>query len=523
MAVIGKNILENLTTGMYYDSKVIYREYIQNACDQIDKAEKQGLLKKDEGMVDIDIDPRRRCVTITDNATGVSKDLFRSQLGDIANSDKIRGKDKGFRGIGRLCGLAYCKTLTFCTSAKGENIKSIMKIDAKMMREMLASPIKYSVEDILEAITTYDEMSEEAENHFFIVQLQDINRENTDLLDKAKVSEYLSFVAPVPFNNKFRHRAKIHDHAASLGYHIDEYNVFVGGNPIFKEYGMRLYKKNDSGGSKQAYDEIRDVTFHEIYKGKDLVAWMWYGLCRFDGAIPKKENPMYGFRVRQSNIQIGSNTEIARFFKEERGNSYFVGEIYAVHEELTPNSQRDNFNENPIRIYYETELERYCHDVLHKLYNMANNVKKSYTRLMEYSAIVEEYTTKAKEGFIDDHERIELENKLSAAEKKKDEAKKAIEKLPSNSDVGDNPTAIVQRAIKENFDKKNTEKKVLEAERKQSTSSKTTAKSKYFTDSLSKLDKNKRKLIAQVMVIVSKHTDEATLNKIKAEIEKEFR
>ena len=52
---------------------------------------------------------------------------------------------------------------------------------------------------------------------------------------------------------------------------------------------------------------------------------------------------------------------------------------------------------------------------------------------------------------------------------------------------------------------------------------KTSSKSKYFTDSLSKLDKNKRKLIAQVMVIVSKHTDEATLNKIKAEIEKEFR
>ena len=63
MAVIGKNILENLTTGMYYDSKVIYREYIQNACDQIDKAEKQGLLEKGEGTVDIDIDQRCRCVT----------------------------------------------------------------------------------------------------------------------------------------------------------------------------------------------------------------------------------------------------------------------------------------------------------------------------------------------------------------------------------------------------------------------------------------------------------------------------
>lgn len=38
MAKIGKNILENLTTGMYSDSKVAYREYVQNACDQIDKA-----------------------------------------------------------------------------------------------------------------------------------------------------------------------------------------------------------------------------------------------------------------------------------------------------------------------------------------------------------------------------------------------------------------------------------------------------------------------------------------------------
>lgn len=44
MATIGKNILDNLTTGMYSDSKVIYREYIQNACDQIDQAEKLGIM-----------------------------------------------------------------------------------------------------------------------------------------------------------------------------------------------------------------------------------------------------------------------------------------------------------------------------------------------------------------------------------------------------------------------------------------------------------------------------------------------
>ncbi len=311
-----------------------------------------------------------------------------------------------------------------------------------------------------------------------------------------------------------------------MKYHIDEYSIYVAGNQIFKEYGMRLYEKSNAAGKKQVYDEIRDVTFHEIRRGKELVAWMWYGLYQFDRAIPKKENPMYGIRVRQSNIQIGSNSAIAHFFKEERGNSYFVGEIYAVHKDLTPNSQRDNFNETPIRMFYEDELRKYCHDVLHKLYYMANNVKKSYKALMEYSAVVEEYTTKKQDGFINDHERIELENKLSLAEKKKDEAKKAIEKLPSASSVttaSNDANVIVQRAIKENFDRKNTEKKAKEAERKHANTGKTETKSKYFTDSLSKLDKSKRKLIAQVMGIVSKHTNEDTLNKIKADIEKEFK
>ena len=53
MATIGKNILDNLTTGMYSDSRVIYREYIQNACDQIDLAVKKGILLQKEGQVDM--------------------------------------------------------------------------------------------------------------------------------------------------------------------------------------------------------------------------------------------------------------------------------------------------------------------------------------------------------------------------------------------------------------------------------------------------------------------------------------
>ena len=78
--VFGANILENLTTGMYKDSKVIYREYIQNACDQIDKAYDRGLLRPSNpdslgnlgsGRIDIWLDTDKRTISIEDNATGI--------------------------------------------------------------------------------------------------------------------------------------------------------------------------------------------------------------------------------------------------------------------------------------------------------------------------------------------------------------------------------------------------------------------------------------------------------------------
>ena len=131
MATIGKNILDNLTTGMYSDSRVIFREYIQNACDQIDLAVKMNIIAQGDGQIDIYIDHANRNISILDNATGVQAESFVENLGDIANSNKHIGQNKGFRGIGRLCGLAYCKTLIFKTSYLGEDVASIMVCDAK--------------------------------------------------------------------------------------------------------------------------------------------------------------------------------------------------------------------------------------------------------------------------------------------------------------------------------------------------------------------------------------------------------
>ena len=88
MAIIGKNVIENLTLGMYENSLMIYREYIQNAADSIDNAINLGILKKgtdknninsdtkETAQIDIYIDQKKRNISIHDNALGIPKDKF---------------------------------------------------------------------------------------------------------------------------------------------------------------------------------------------------------------------------------------------------------------------------------------------------------------------------------------------------------------------------------------------------------------------------------------------------------------
>lgn len=524
MAKIGKNILENLTTGMYSDSKVTYREYVQNACDQIDKAIQMRILTSENAEVTITIDKNERYVSIEDNATGVRKDDFVSQLGDIANSDKKKGVDKGFRGIGRLCGLAYCRTLIFSTSFKGESVMSQMTFDAKLMRDMLNSEKKYTVDEILDQIITTKTYTDEEGSHYFKVELIDINHENTDLLDDEAVRNYLSFVAPVPYANKFWYRSEIYKHAEKLNFNIDEYKITVNGAQLFKEYKIRLYE--GSVNARKEYDSIIGVEFKEFYDGDNLIAWLWYGLSRFEKAIPKILNPMFGFRMRQGNIQIGNNTVVSNLFKEDRGNSYFIGEIFVVDKNLIPNSQRDYFNETPARIELEDQLRRFFYDNLHGLYRLANKTKNQYKKLEKYNMEFSKLQKKYKEGFVDNKEQVRMENVVEDARKEKDIAKKELEKVEASFSTGDplTPEQRVQKEIKNKYDKQNVLAKTEDAEKQQAKIyEKEDGKPKYFTDNFSKLDKSKRKLVAQIMAIVKRIAPEDIAEEIQAAIVKEFR
>lgn len=519
--VFGANILENLTTGMYLDSKVIYREYIQNACDQIDKAIKEGILRQDEGSIDIWLDRTKRTIVIEDNATGIPAVKFREVLGNIADSDKKIGEDKGFRGIGRLCGLAYCKELVFVSSAKGETVESIMRCDAKKMRGLIdenGHGSKHTANDVLHAINSFDwREGVDAGSHYFRVEMVDINSENTDLLDFQQVKDYLSFIAPVPYQSSFIYRKEIYDHAKNLSIRIDEYTVKLNAEQVFKKYATIL--KDTQTGEK--YDDIFGVEFKDFFLGDDLIAWMWVGVSRFQKAIPKI-NQMRGLRLRKENIQIGDEDSLQKLFKEDRGNSYFVGEVFATDRDLIPNSQRNYFNENPARLRFEHTLRRYFNDELRKIYYNGSTLNAAYKKIDSAEKKEAEFSQKELAGMFvdDDHRERELEVVLEA-KKEAETAQEKIEKVKEKAD------GLMQQVIKriEVERPKPTVASELPIAAKPMHDERQDEPLKYprRVDKLTQYNKAERKLISKILSIITTATDSQTAEIIIKKIEEELK
>ena len=170
---IGKFTLESLTTGMYNDPEIIYREYIQNAVDSFDSAISQNLMKADDCRIEIIVDADRQEVSIKDNGIGIGKEFAAKTLLDIGNSSKKHFANRGFRGIGRLGGLSYCDKLSFCTSVQNEPVKTLVTFDCKKLKELLVPGIASdnNLQRVISAVTEVQVLSEQSSAHYFIVKM----------------------------------------------------------------------------------------------------------------------------------------------------------------------------------------------------------------------------------------------------------------------------------------------------------------------------------------------------------------
>lgn len=520
---VGKNFLENLTVAMYENSFTVYREFVQNAADSIDKAIEKGLLDKEEASIDIAIDYNKRKISVHDNAMGIPMRDFKKKMTDVADSEKDRNTDKGFRGIGRLAGLGYCDTLIFRTTVKGEDKESIIKWNGVRLKDIVAdSSLHPSSDELIEMITHVSYVNAKKEDHFFEVIMEDVVFESDDLLDAEQVINYLQAVAPVPYANYFSFYEKIYEFAENEGFKIDEYTVLVNGNQLFKPYRMRLYE-GTSEKPKQ-YDEIYDVKFEKFLASDGTpVAWLWYGVAKYEKYIPVI-NDMRCIRLRKENIQIGDENTLGypRYFKESRGNGYFIGELFVLDNRLIPNARRDYFNLTPALKEFEDIVHSFFYLKLYELYHYASKVRSAQKTITSFIEKEREYQEKASEsGFIDNKEKENIKKEIEQEREKVEKAKREIENR--KKDTGSNEVyARVFAEIEKTYKSKEEPKKREERETEERESSE--KNSKYLTQSLSKYGKREQKLIARIYAIIKsmlpKDMAEMVIKKIQEELSK---
>ena len=371
---IGKNLIEILMYSMYDDAKVVLREYVQNAYDAINEAVEHGILESTKyGHVNIILDSKHRSVRINDNGTGIVKKLAAKKLLDIADSFKDGKNTAGHYGIGRLTGLQFCERLIFKTSAKGENEYTQVVFDSNLAREILNDSSDHrNAEEVVNSISSVSSGKESADAHYFEIEMENIRADYSQLLDEESVREYLEEVAPIDYSTTFKNllikTSEIPPHLKVQRDNLKSIQLSINNLvDIRKRYGVKIEGTGDPIKTLHYFDVIDDEY--------GFLAWGWFAITAFTKAIPVKDRNR-GIRLRKKNIQVGTANLLDKYFEESRGNNYFYGEVFAVHDNLRPNSDRTALVATPEAGRFYELIKVKFHD-LHKLYHLANDLKTS--------------------------------------------------------------------------------------------------------------------------------------------------
>lgn len=449
--VSGKFLLEILTRGMYSNPMHVYREYIQNSSDSIDKAIEAGILQSADAEIHISIDEKGRSIIIRDNGLGIPLNITRIKLMNVGVSDKDGITERGFRGIGRLGGLAYAEKVQFVTSAIGDSTRTIMTCDCIRMQQLLQKS-NNETSDIMEtfkAISAFEEQPEDSNEHYFEVRLLGVPQES-GLLDEDDVIRYLSETAPIDFDSQqFPQARKIRDHFSEKGFPITCYKILRGARkkPIYKLYSRSL--STGKQGRTKAKDYVRDVEF--IYKeasdGKPLYIG-WLAITDFSGVI--SDESVQGIRFRKGNILVGSGTTFANFFPSEghNANRMFAGEIHVLHDELVPNSQRDDFEPSTAYNEMRKSLSEWAGMINRKYRRGTSEATSALRNLTKLNEEQKELEGKIDSGAItSDEKREQIAERLEKIARTREKEEKTVRKAMERGTFDDERKETVEKAL----------------------------------------------------------------------------
>lgn len=502
---VGAFVLETLTTGMYTNPLDALREYVQNAFDSVQNAIRLKKLEPGAARIELFIDEKRTALRIHDNGLGISREEVASRLINVGMSGKTMADNAGFRGIGRLAGIAYCQRLVFRTRSEGENELHEVIFRCNDLRNSM-SPGKEQNEEVADVLQRHTETKHKKTQKgdpFFEVEMEGIKPEGRIFLEWQKIQTYLAQVAPVGFDSSsFAPTGEIYAWLKSRAIALPEVSLKLHAGKlkqeVFKPYQRLVYKTR-----RERLDiNVKGVRFYPDNAKADSPFWLWYAETNLPGMY--EDDAVCGFRLRKNNIALGMDERMTEIFAEvsdsnARFNSYFMGEVYIQSPDTIPNARRDGFEDGAAWIEIRKELVKFAEERSREIREASKERSMDIEKLLRP---VEKQLVDARRrvavGFASKDERESFDAELG----------KSLEKL-ARAAIGERNVAEVKR---------------LDETRKRLIETKENLKSAPFISQKlnTALDRKQRKVISEIIELLHQVLDASAFERARDAIASKY-
>lgn len=450
----GARLLETLTSALYADPIVVFREYVQNSIDSF-RSMPMGM-DKSTLRVDVVIE-NRESITIKDNGLGIPEESFFNKMKGIGISDKVGDASKiGFRGIGRLAGLSFCKKLIFFNRKKngcfqryslnGDKYRSIL-------RDVTAG--RMDLDSVVRLIAT-EEMDWADENNIyagsaFVVVMEGLTEEliqcvfgvkAIDISDKAKMPvapffiDELSLLLPVRYRDEFDKLQDIDSRMKqwmSLSIAERTYNIYLNGEQLRKPFvpigekgfgimPIRVTPPEVSGGASEQLGE--SVTVGVLWFAFDFV---FKAVKKNSGISVRSKNMLVtkgGVFAEEADKSHDAITTYGQYLSALKG---VTGELLLDTDLLFDNSRRDWFRVDVISLQlrdqitsFMNKLHKYRYAISRYIHNDGRTDDDLTEVLKEYKNLINDTTSNGKSELSRYLERMEAAEKEREVDQRAD-------------------------------------------------------------------------------------------------------
>ena len=296
-----KKLLDLMINSIYTNKEIFIRELLSNASDAIDKLYYNSLtntslkINKEDLCIKIDIDKKKRKISITDNGCGMTKEELETNLGTIAKSGSLDFKENnknkdidiiGQFGVGFYSAFMVSEKVKVESKAIGEEKSYIWKsegADGYTIKEGKKESIGTQI-----TLTLKEDTEEEKYSNF----LDTYNVKNI----VKKYSDYIRY----PIKMMIEHSVPKEGKEGEYETKIEEETV----NSM-----IPLWKKAKKDITEEEYNTFYTSKFFDYDKPLKTIHTSVEGACNYQGLLYIPSHLPYDFYTKEyeKGLQLYSN------------------------------------------------------------------------------------------------------------------------------------------------------------------------------------------------------------------------